>query len=555
MCGITGIWSKTLSQPEREYYVDRVLDKQHHRGPDNRSKLSLNTLTLGHNRLSIIDLTERANQPLVSNCGRYYIVFNGEIYNYQELKSDLNYEFRTTSDTEVLLASYLQYGTDCLEKLNGMFSFAIYDRELDILFMARDRIGEKPLLYSEHETGFYFASELTALYSTGVFSDEQDIIGLTYRQLRNFRHVPEPYTQYKQIRRLEPAHAIIVKNGRIEKKWCYWSPNFDYDASITTQDVYHIIDDSIRIRERADVEIATLLSGGVDSSIVTGLMVKHGLRPNAYCLKADDEELGRAKQVAQLFDVPLNVFEYDEALQAKLYKKLVEIYGEDIYLLPLTHAARLYQQIAQNGIKVVMTGIGADEIFYGYDGANRQLLFSDIVKMLEIIPKPLLSLFTKVFSSSSELKQLFELASIHNLHRKGHLYRQEAIEKKFSGHDYNTLIDFWADKVRTNSYIDISNWIGLMTENAHSITISSDLPSMMFGIETRAPFLDHRVIEMAFNIDAHRKISKLNKHPNNKLILKQAFEDLVPNSILYAKKKGFGYSLKSPFFDAHSRKK
>jgi len=543
MCGIVGIWSKK-STDIQEKYVDKILDKQYHRGPDNSSKYRIDNLTLGHNRLAIIDLNQNANQPFVSNCGRYSIVFNGEIYNYLELKKELNYEFKTSSDTEVLLACFIKWGYDCVTKFNGMFSFAIYDKEKEELFCVRDRIGKKPFIFSEHHTGFYFASELSALFSIGIFSDEEDEIGNAYSFLRNYRHTPEPYTKYKEIRRLEPAHAMIIKNQKIVKKWCYWTPSFEYDSSITKDDVYNVIDDAVKIRERADVEIATMLSGGVDSSIITGLMVKHGLRPKAYSLKADDEELSRAKLVAKLFDVPLKVFEYDRDLQEELYQKMMAIYGEEVRLLPLTHSARIYQQIHNDNIKVVMSGIGADEIFYGYDGVNKQLLFSDVVKMIEFLPNTLLKTFEKIFSFNSQTKLLFELAQKENLKRKGYLYNQEANQKGLYGYDYSTLIDFWSDKIKTNNYIDVSNWIGLISENAHSITISTDLPPMMYSIEARAPFLDHRVIEMAFKIDAHRKIAKKNGRANNKLILKQAFEELLPDEILYAKKKGFGYGIK-----------
>ena len=543
MCGMVGIWSKN-SVEIQENYLDTILEKQYHRGPDNSSKYSIDDITLGHNRLAIIDLNQNANQPFVSNCGRYSIVFNGEIYNYIELKQNLDYEFKTSSDTEVLLASYIKYGEKCIEQFNGMFSFAIYDRKEKTLFCARDRIGKKPFIYSEHYSGFYFASELSALFSIGVFSDEEDEIGNAYSFLRNYRHTPEPYTKYKEIKRLEPAHAMIIKNQKIIKKWCYWIPSFEYDSSITKEDVYNVIDDAVRLRERADVEIATMLSGGVDSSIITGLMVKHGLKPQAYSLKADDEELSRAKLVAKLFDVPLKVFEYDRDLQEELYQKMMAIYGEEVRLLPLTHSARIYQQIAKDNIKVVISGIGADEIFYGYDGANKQLLFSDVVKMIEFLPNAMLKTFEKIFSFNPQAKLLFELAQQQNLKRKGYLYNQEAQQKGLKGYNYNTLIDFWAGKIKTNNYIDVSNWIGLMSENAHSITISTDLPPMMYSIEARAPFLDHRVIEMAFKIDAHRKIAEKDGRANNKLILKQAFERLLPHEILYAKKKGFGYGIK-----------
>jgi len=545
MCGIVGIWSKN-SITIQEKYVEKILQKQYHRGPDNQSKISIDNITLGHNRLAIIDLDEKANQPFVSNCGRFVLVYNGEIYNYLELKEELKtfYDFKTNSDTEVLLAAFIKWGYDCIKKFNGMFAFAIYDKERREFFCARDRIGKKPFVYSEHSSGFYFASELAALFSIGIFSDEEDEIGIAYSFLRNYRHIPESYTRYKEIRRLEPAHAMIVKNKKILKKWCYWSPSMEYDNSITKDDVYNLIDDAVRIRERADVEIATLLSGGVDSSIITALMVKHGLKPKAYTLKADDEELNRAKKVAKLLDIELKVFEYDKDLQEKLYNKMIEIYGEEVRLLPLTHAARLYQQISKENIKVVMSGIGADEIFYGYDGANKQLFFSDIVKMIEFLPNSLLKTFEKIFSFNKELKLLFELAMRKNNKRKGYLYQKEAQKKGYFRYNFNNLIDFWAEKVKTNNYIDISNWIALISENAHSVTISTDLPPMMYSIEARAPFLDYRVIELAFKIDAHKKISKIDGRANNKLILKESFEDLLPKEILYASKKGFGYGIK-----------
>ena len=546
MCGIVGVWS--YHQKEiREKFVEKILEKQLHRGKDNKDKLSVDDITLGHNRLAIIDLSSGANQPFISNCGRYILVYNGEIYNYLELKEELKdfYKFKTNSDTEVLLASFIRWGYNCVKKFNGMFAFAIYDKKKKELFCARDRIGKKPFVYSEHSTGFYFASELGALYSIGIFSDEIDEIGVHYSYLRNFKHIPEPFTKYKQIRRLEPAHAIIVRDKKIIKKWCYWSPVLEYDSSIKEEDVFNIVSDAVKIRERADVEIATLLSGGVDSSIITTLMVKDGLKPKAYTLISDEEEFSRAKYMANYLNIELKAYKYDRDLQKKLYEKMVNIYGEEVRLLPLTHSARLYREIHKDNIKVVMTGIGADEIFYGYDGMYKQLLFSDIVKFLEILPNKFLKLFEKIFSFNNELKLLFELAQIENLKRKGYLYQKEALQKGFTDFNYNTLLDYWAFKVKTKNYIDVSNWLGLITENAHSITISSDLPAMMFSIETRAPFLDYRVVELAFKIDAHRKVKKIKNKEINKFILKKAFEGLIPENILYGKKKGFGYGIQN----------
>jgi len=543
MCGIAGIMGN-VDREKREMYISQILEQQHHRGPDYRGIYSVDQITLGHNRLAIIDLDSRSNQPFHSHCGRYTIVFNGEIYNYLELREELKltYPFKTESDTEVLLASYIKWGVEALRYLNGMFAFAIYDQYKKELFCARDRIGEKPFLYSLHQTGFYFASELPALLRLGIFGTEPDQIGLHYSYLRNFLHIPEPYTRYKSIRRLEPAHALLVRKGKIVKKWCYWTPPTEYNPNITPEQVREVVKNGVKIRERADVEIATLLSGGIDSSIVTTLMVKDGLKPQAYTLKGDEEELGRAKLIATRLGIGLKIYNFDPQLQRQLYHKMVQIYGEEVRLLPLTHSARLYQQIRRDGIKVVMTGIGADELFYGYDGAYRQLLFSDIVKLLELFPRPFLKGLEKIFSFNQHLKLLFRLAQIENHKRKGFLYQQEAIKKGWGEEfDYAFLLDFWAEKVKTRNYIDLSHWLGLILENSHSITISGDLPAMMFSIETRAPFLDYRVIELAFQIDAHRKVSK----NGGKMILKEAFKELLPDTILRAPKKGFGYGIKN----------
>ncbi|MCX8015709.1 MAG: asparagine synthase (glutamine-hydrolyzing) [Patescibacteria group bacterium] len=555
MCGIAGVWS-TNPIKLQERYVEKILEKQIHRGSDNISKITIDDITLGHNRLAIIDLSANANQPFISQCGRYAIVFNGEIYNYLELKNEIknkfHYSFKTNSDTEVLLISYIFYKEKCLEKLNGAFAFAIYDKKEKILFCARDRIGEKPFIFSENSSGFYFASELGALFSIGIFSSEEDKIGIAYSHLRNFLHIPEPFTKYKEIKRLEPAHAIIVKNKKIIKKWCYWSPSFYYDPKITKEDLCAVIDDAVRIRERADVDVAVLLSGGVDSSIVAGLMCKHGLKPSAFSLMADAEELNRAKKVANLFKIPLHICYYEEEIERKFYNKMTEIYGENIKLFPLVHAAKLFSDIKKNDIKVVMTGNGADEIFYGYDNAYKQLIFSDFVKMIEIFPKKILKVLEKISFFNKQLKILFKLAQIENKKRKGFLYLEESRKKFEYDYNFNELIDYWANKVETNNYIDISHWLALITENSHSITIIGDLPAMMFGIETRSPFLDYRVIEMAFKIDPHKKIRRKYGKIYNKLILREAFEWLLPKEILYAPKKGFGFGLNNltkQFFD------
>lgn len=544
MCGISGLYSKDLPSREMLDVVSSMVNTQFHRGPDNEEVLAINeNLCFGHNRLAIIDLSSHGNQPFVSHCGNYYVTYNGEIYNYLELKSNLDYEFRTQSDTEVLLAAYIKYGFECVNRFNGMFAFSIYDRKKDLLFCARDRIGEKPFVYSEFSKGFIFASELPAIVNTGLVSTVPDEVGIAYSKLRNYLHVPEPFTSYKSIRRLEPAHCMVVRNGVIEHKWLYWKPDFTYDKMISTEEVYNVIDEAIRLRERADVGIATLLSGGVDSSLITAQMIKHGLNPVAYTMKSDDEELNRATAVAKQLNIKLKIFQSNPDMQRILWDKMTRIYGERINLYPLTLGARLFKSIQEDDIKVVMVGNGADEIFYGYDGANLQLLYSDILRFIDVLPNKMLTLLSKICTKNKRLSQLFQMATMANQNRKAILYRDEAEIKRYHG-DFGELLEYWGQFCNSDKYIDVANWTGLMSENAHSVTIAGDLPSMLYSVETRAPFLDHNVVELAFKIDAHRKISRKKGVRQNKLILKEAFINTLPEYILFGKKKGFGYGLK-----------
>lgn len=542
MCGLFAIWADKYDV--RMTAAKKAVKIQAHRGPDHQQIDDYGQITFAHNRLSIIDISVDANQPISSRCGMYSIIFNGEIYNYLELRSETDYEYRTSSDTEVILALYIKHGTDCLKYLNGMFAFAIYDRTRNLIFCARDRVGEKPLLYSEAANIFMIASELPAIASSGLLKLSEDPIGISYSTLRNLRHIPEPYTKYREIRRLEPAHAMIIKDKKIVKKWCYWSFDTKCESSITREDVASIIEDSVRIRERADVEVGALLSGGVDSSIICGLMAKHGLYPNAYTLHSDEEELSRAKYVSQLFKIPLHIINFSEVEQQAMRKNFASTYGEEVRLTSLGHAGQLYSRIRDDNIKVVMTGVGADEIFFGYDGTRRQLIFSDLLTLVEKLPTFWLEKFSSLFRSHSSLELLWSMARLENSKRKGFLYNREALRKGYGDEfDYGAIFEYWANLFPFENYIESSNFMGLILENAHSITISSDLVPMHFSVEARAPFLDHRVIELGFKIQAKYKTSSYIGKVNNKRILKEAFSTLLPPEILYAKKKGFGYAL------------
>ena len=546
MCGINIIYLKKSSIEKS--LLKKMNDKLKHRGPDDEGYFISKDKKLGlaHRRLSIIDLSKKGKQPMQDKTKRYVIVFNGEIYNYKELRKELNTTFKTNTDTEVILELYKRYGKKCLNRLRGMFVFAIYDKKTKELFIARDRIGQKPLVYTETENGFFASSELPALLETKEVKKELNVEALGYYFLRNFFTVPEPLTIFKNVYRLEPAHYIIIKEGKIVEKAQYWQPDFKQaNYKNSKEKLKQLLRESVKLREIADVEISVLLSGGIDSSTVVAFL-KKGVRSYAFGNSREDEELKRAKIVSKLFST-----HHKEILikpdQIKLLREIIRHYGEPIYNLPLTYAYEISKQVRKDGIKVALTGNGGDEIFYGYDGTTKLLIASILIKILERMPK----FFVMLLKRIPKLGLIAEMSLLPMKERKALLYRKQStalfkhlfsenIYRKIKNKDFGELIIKWAEKCKSKWYIDCSYWIGLMLENAHAVTIAGDIPAMANSVEFRAPFLDHKLIEFAFSLSPFEKVGFF----NHKKILKEAMKGILPEEILYAKKMGFGYNVK-----------
>jgi len=532
-----------------------MLRIQGHRGPDAEGIWISRDRRLGlcHNRLAIVDLSEAGNQPMESVDGRYVIVFNGEIYNYREIRKDLEAggaQFKSCTDTEVILEAYRCWGEDMLHRLRGMFAFGIYDRLNGELFCARDRVGKKPFVYADTTHGFVFGSEIPAVLAAPGIDRSIDRDALAGMLLHNMRHIADPHTAYRGVRRLKAGHAARVKDGRIRKIWRYWQPQPDSGES-TPQRLREILEDAVRLRSIADVPVGALLSGGIDSSAIVALMTRFSREPiRTYALGYDsaDEDLRRARIVADRLGCIHKEFYFDGERQWEIFRRLVDTYGEPIMLLPLVHAYELCEGVRDDGIKVVLGGHGADELFYGYTGHVRTARLSALLSLVG----PFAALIERLAGGGKRRRALSIPGALPGT-RKAAYYRGRE-EQDWSlmlgpgAEDAVTNVvaeelEYWGRLCPSKKFIDESNFCALMVENTHSVTISCDLPAMLASVEMRAPFLDQEVVSFALATPVRSKVPWIAPLRRLKWILRRAVRDLVPDELLHAPKRGFGFGI------------
>ncbi|MFO0697631.1 MAG: asparagine synthase (glutamine-hydrolyzing) [Nitrospira sp.] len=554
MCGIGGVFLRQNVGRDSVAVTDilgRMVNIQRHRGPDGQGLWrSVNgDIGLCHTRLAILDLTASGNQPMSTTDGLFVVVFNGEIYNWKELRTTLEAKgvlFKTGTDTEVLLEAYREFGEDIVSHLRGMFAFALYDQSTATLFCARDRMGKKPFVYAETRFGFAFASEIPAVTVMPGCDTEINGAALAAMLLHNMRHIPDPHTVYRGVRRLRPGHAMIVTNGKINRMWRYWIPQSETDDKAADR-LRPLIEDAVMIRMVADVPVGALLSGGVDSSAIVSLMKRHSSEPvRTYALGFDrnDEDLRRARSMAQHLGCIHKEYYFEPKSQWDAFRKILVTYGEPIMLLPLIHTFELCNAVHQDGIKVVLSGHGADEVFYGYTGNLATARFSALLPWLAPLT-PFMSLCPRRWRRGP-----LAILGAKNGARKAELYRTYESRawgswispdlRQSASNLAAEELAYWGQSHEWKAYIDESNFVALMVENVHSVQIASDLPAMMASVEMRAPFLDQAVVECGFAIPYRKKVPRFNDTTCLKQILKTAVEDLVPGELLYAPKRGFG---------------
>lgn len=467
MCGIAGIVGNTT---DRNLKLRQMLNVQHHRGPDATDTWHDSEAALGHNRLSIIDLSEAANQPMVSSCGRWVIVFNGEIYNYLELKKQVaDYPFRTQSDTEVLLALYRKKGKKMLDELNGMFAFAIWDHQERELFAARDRFGVKPFYYTIDNGSLYFASEPKGLFAAGIGKTPNEVVWADYFVHGSYGYPNETF--YKNVHQLPAGHTLIYHPEdhapQIQKY-------YDFVANVQNQSVYEdeqklqadyleVLLDAIQLRFRADVPVGFNVSGGLDSSTLLAMIaaVKQGQTQNieAFTFYTGDErydELLWVKQLIAKISSPLNAILLQVEEVPTLVEKVAYYQDEPYGGFPTLAYAKVFEAARQKGILVLLDGQGMDEAWAGYD--YYQTDSQSVVQGVKSSPtRPeVLSPDFAAMARQMEYPQPFD----------------NALQNK----QYRDL--FYTKIPRALRF--------------------NDRISMMHSTELREPFLDYRLVEMAF---------------------------------------------------------
>jgi asparagine synthase (glutamine-hydrolysing) len=577
MCGITGaIWTDP-KQGIDAATLQKMTDVIRHRGPDDDGYYhseyrlrppyeALPGVALGFRRLSIIDL-EGGHQPMSNEDGTVWVVFNGEIYNYPTIRRRLEgagHTFRTQSDTETIVHLYEDEGLDFVQHLNGMFAIAIWDSRLRRLVLARDRIGQKPLVYHAQHDRLLFASELKSLLQVDGISREVDPGAID--EYLTYQYVPHPKTIFRGMNKLPPGHVAVFQDGKLDVR-PYWQPNFSSEISIgpsaAAENLTELLSSSVEMRMRSDVPLGAFLSGGIDSSLIVALMQQ------------------RSEQSIKTFTIGFPVPEYDETSYARqvsehlgtdheelevtpsgvdILPKLVWQYDEpfaDSSAIPTWYVS----EMTRRKVTVALSGDGSDELFAGYPRYRAVWLASLLddsgpirsflgAPWWQRLPGSRQKSFLRRFKRFSEFlrktpqRRYLEWIAIFNESRRAMLYRDEFVEQLPNADPFSFLSDSWGrtggrDVVSGASLADVTTYLtcDLMTK--------VDIASMAHSLEVRQPFLDYRVVEFAASLPVSLKF----RRGAGKRLLRAAFGHLLPSYIWNRKKMGFGVPLDHWFRD------
>ncbi|WP_123377440.1 asparagine synthase (glutamine-hydrolyzing) [Aliarcobacter butzleri] len=533
MCGILG----TNFLNER---FDKSLELLHHRGPDFQNSIKIGNKQFGHTRLAIIDLDEEANQPMIFD--DILLVFNGEIYNYKELIHVEHLECKTKSDSEVLIRLYQKYGFDFLNKLNGMFSFCIYDIKKDLYFCARDRYGKKPFFYYFNDNKFIFSSSVKSILNLLDYKPNLNKVALS-KYMQYFVSFGED-SFYQDIFKLEASTYLIYepnKSRELQKKKYYKINTYKAikDEKQSLNDIEELLFKSVEYRLNSDVEVASLLSGGIDSSLISALYTKiSGKKINTFSIGYDEYknycELDFAQITAKHINsnhhpVEINQKEYINHFEQTL-DMLEEPHG-DSAAIPLNI---LTKQIHKAGIKTVLSGEGSDEIFLGYDNYAKFLKYYEFEKSLSNEQNLFLNdIIGALQNNTKESEYLRRIVKKQNLYNSfGEIYtdiQRKRLFKKVPTYKSETAKQ---DPVDWMSYIDLKIWLG------ESLLSKVDRISMGNSLEVRTPFLDFNLVNYMFSVESHIKVGDTNKY-----LLKKIASKYIPETIINRTKKGFN----SPF--------
>jgi asparagine synthase (glutamine-hydrolysing) len=572
MCGITGYFG----QGNREI-LEKMTKSLSHRGPDDQGFYLDSEVGLGHRRLSIIDLSSAGHQPMANEEQTICLIFNGEIYNYRDLKTSLNgrHRFKSLTDTEVLIHLYEETGENFLEKVNGMFALALYDKNKKKLILARDRLGKKPLYWGIFNNTLIFGSELKSLILHPLCKRELDLRSLNKYLI--YEYVPTPHSIFKNIQKLEPGH-ILTFNGKEVGKKQFWDIKFSVDKKQSEKEILTKLnkemDRAVKIRLESDVPLGIFLSGGIDSTAIAYYAQKNSIQKiKTFSIGFEDksfDESNYARTAAEF----LQTDHYEQILTPQASLDLIPQLA-DLLDEPLADGSivptYLLSKFTKGRVTVALGGDGGDELFCGYDPfvahqiaefykkIPKFLRRGFIEKLANILPVSFNNIsldfkikkFIEGFNNNES--RIFRGGTEHRGKARDKLYRNQIWLGSFGRDERSKLFtkEVWNDLEKENEFEEIDNYLNSLKDNnfyhqliyiylktylMDDILVKVDRASMYNSLEVRAPFLDFQLVDFVNTIPANLKLKGL----KTKYILKKLMEDKIPKEIVYRKKKGFG---------------
>jgi len=577
MCGITGITSFSPAGKVRLSKVKVSADTLFHRGPDGGNYFMDEVTALGHRRLSIIDTSSNGNQPMKDPTDRYVLIFNGEIFNYKQLKQQYfadKHDWQSQSDTEVLLHLYIKFKEQCLSLLGGFFALAIYDIQERELFLARDRYGKKPVYYHYSPEDFFaFASELKALQDYGI---PQQLDKASLQQYLQLNYIPEPYSIFKEVKKLRPGHYMTIKAGKAEEHryyeldWNHPNPSISYDAACARLE--QLMDASVQGRMISDVPLGAFLSGGIDSSVVVALASRHTQQLNTFSIGYKDhpffDETKYAQLVAQKYNTTHTVFsltnndflEHIDAVMNSIDEPFADSSAIPVYIL---------SKHTRGAVTVALSGDGGDEVFAGYNKHAAELrmrqrsFLNTLVKaggpLWKVLPQSRSNKLTNLFRQLSRFAEGAKLDVKERYWRWAGFMTEEGAREMMKDEDdakfkvevqrrkeellwrldkgSNTLRQAPATAGRQGDSIEMEDFLatdmGLVLLS--DMLVKVDRMSMANSLEVRSPFLDHTVVDFAFSLPTSYKIDRGMK----KKIVQDTFRPYLPAELYNRPKHGF----------------
>lgn len=557
MCGIAGVYAITAAGADKFKLMEKAVGLMSRRGPDCQRVFSGKRICMGHARLSVIDLSENANQPMQDSSGRYTIVYNGEVFNFRQLRDklvDKGYKFKSASDAEVVLYQYINDGPKCLDKFVGFFAFAIYDKLDDVLFVARDRMGQKPLLYWQGHDSIVFASEMKAMMALDI-PRKLDMTSLfAYLQ---FNYIPSPDTIFENVKKLNPGHYLMVSNGQT-KEVRYYSIPYNY-SNLEVMDYEHaqrmlreLIEQSVTERLEADVPLGAFLSGGIDSSVIVAEASKHVDRLDTFSIGYADEpffdETRYAQLVADKFHTNHHVFKLtNNDLFECLYNVLD--YLDEPFADSSAIAVNILSRETRKHVTVALSGDGADEVFGGYNKhlAHYRALNGGLSNTLVKLASPLYGLLPQSRNTkiSNKIRQLSRFAKGLKLSEQDRYMAwaslmdedtaSRMLNRKVLIQDNNRRKFNIISCIRDDKQIGDILYADMQLVLVSDMLFKVDMMSMAESLEVRSPFLDHRLVNFAFSLPCNYLVNRRKR----KMILQDAYRQQLPYELYNRPKHGF----------------